>query len=154
MKRSSWKYLAAACVALPAACGDQPIGLGTDPELLEMRRARNRWLSQNADDYRMTVRRQGGMIGGAAVITVRDGVPVSVEGIAPYEGMPASYMEAFDTVDDLFHIVVVAFDNRAGRIDALYHPQLGMPVNVYIDPERNTADEEHGFVVESFEILR
>ncbi|HEX2210769.1 MAG TPA: hypothetical protein VHG93_24010 [Longimicrobium sp.] len=53
-------------MALLAACGDTT-GSGRDSAIMEFRRALDRWNALAADDYRMTVRRQGGMIGGAAI---------------------------------------------------------------------------------------
>lgn len=150
MKRLSFcKSAAAACAVMLAACGGDPTG--ADPD--ELRRAIDQWNAQGIDDYRMTIRRQGGMIGGAAIITVRDGEPVSVQPIAPTEGMPASFFEAFGTVEKLFHILTVAHNDRADRIDAEYHPQLGVPLDVYIDPAKNVVDEEYGFEIETFEVL-
>jgi hypothetical protein len=141
---------AAACVCALAACGNVT---GSGADLAALRRAQDRWNARNIDDYRMTIRLQGGMIGGAAVITVRDGAPQSVQSIEPFEGMPASFFTPFDTVEDLFHILKVAHDNDSDRIDVEYHRELGVPMDVYIDPARNVVDEEHGFVVESFEVL-
>lgn len=149
MRPSTWTWAAAGCVALLAACSDIT---GTS-DAAELRRALVRWSAQDIDDYRMTIRRQGGMIAAAAIVTVRDGQPVSVQPIAPGEGVPASFFERFDTVEDLFEMVANAHDDGADRIDAEYHRQLGVPVDVYVDPERNTADEEYGFVVEAFEPL-
>lgn len=142
--------VAAGCAAMLAACGDIT---GSGGNRAELRRAMDRWNAQGIDDYRMTVRMQGGMIGGAAVVTVRDGVPVSVEPIHEGPELPASFFAPFDTVEDLFHVLQVAHRDRAGRIDAEYHSQLGMPVDVYIDPEENVVDEEHGFEIEAFEVL-
>lgn len=150
MKLVALKMAAAACVAMLAACGDVT---GNAGERMELERARELWDAQGIDDYRMTVGRQGGMIGGRAMITVRDGTPVSVQPLEPWEEMPPQYFNGMDTVEDLFAILQRAVDNDADRIDAEYHRQLGVPVDVYIDPSKNAIDEEHGFIVESFEIL-
>ena len=143
--------VAGGCAALLAACGDIT---GSGRNGAELDRAMDRWNAQGIGDYRMTVRIQGGMIGGAAIVTVRDGVPVSVQPIRE-EGpeVPASFFAPFDTVEDLFHVLQVAHPDRDDRIRAEYHPQLGMPIDVYIDPETNVADEEHGFAIETFEPL-
>lgn len=143
------KCAAAGCAAMLAACdGDST---GADPA--ELQRAMEQWNTQGIDDYRMTIRRQGGMVGGAAIITVRDGEPVSVQGIAPTEGMPAGFFQYFDTVEELFHILEVAHRDKSDRIDAEYHPQFGVPMDVYIDPAKNVVDEEYGFEIETFEVL-
>lgn len=147
MRPSILKFAAAGCVAMLAACGD-PTGSAGDPEALNS--AMERWSVQDIDDYRMTIRRHGG---GLARITVQDGQTVSVQPLAPDEGMPPSVFEYLETVEELFEMLIVAHNNDAHRIDATYHPQLGVPMDVYIDPQRNAIDEEHGFKIEVFEIL-
>ncbi|HEY0019701.1 MAG TPA: DUF6174 domain-containing protein [Longimicrobium sp.] len=150
MRPSIRKFAAAGCVAILAACGD-PTGSAGDPAALS--RALERWSVQDIDDYRMTIRLQGGMLAGHARITVRDGQTVSVQPLAPDEGMPPRFFEHLDTVDELFEVLIDAHNDDAHRIDVQYHPQLGVPMDVYIDPERNAIDEEHGFKIEVFEIL-
>lgn len=147
MRPSILKFAVAGCVAMLAACGD-PTGSAGDPEALSA--ALERWSTQDIDDYRMTIRRQGG---GLARITVQDGQTVSVQPLAPDEGMPPSFFEHLETVDALFEILIAAHNNDAYRIDVQYHPQLGVPMDVSIDPDRNAIDDEHGFKVEVFEIL-
>jgi hypothetical protein len=142
--------MAAGCAAMLAACGDVT-GSGGDP--MEFGRAFDLWNSKGIDDYRMTVRLQGGWLGGAAVIEVRDGVPVSVRPIAPGEGLPPEAFRDFDTVDELFGILANALNHEADRIDARYDRFLGVPLDVYIDPDTDAIDEEHGFLIEAFQVL-
>ena len=143
------KCAPAGCAAMLAACDGDPTGA----DAAELRRAMDQWTAQGIDDYRMTIARQGGMIAGGAIITVRDGAPVSVQVTFPGEGMPASFFERFDTVEELFHIVEVAHSDRSHRIDAEYHPQFGVPMDVYVDPAKNVVDEEYGFRIQTFEVL-
>ncbi|HEX6373670.1 MAG TPA: DUF6174 domain-containing protein [Longimicrobium sp.] len=150
MKLALRMCVAAGCAAMLASCGDITGSAGNRAEL---QRAMDRWNAQDIDDYRMTIRRQGGMIAAAAVVTVRNGEPVSVQVVDPAEGMPASFFDAFDTVENLFHILTVAHNDRSDRIDVEYHSQLGVPLDVYVDPAKNVADEEYGFVVDAFEVL-
>ena len=116
-----------------------------------MVRQRQIWNAQDIDDYRMTVHMGGGMIAGAAVIEVRDGVPVSVQpaGTGPGQ-IPLSAFARYDTVEELFGVLEDAFKTDAHRIDAEYHDRYGLPVSVFIDPREDVVDEEHGFWVEGF----
>jgi hypothetical protein len=137
-------------LAALAAC-DDPTGVWITRE--ELAEARQLWNAQGVDDYRMTVRRQGGMIVGAVVVEVRDGVPVSVQPTAEFPEMPTELFRYFDTVDELFTIVERALDDNAHVLNARFDAVLGLPRNVYVDPSANVIDEEHGFVVESFQAL-
>jgi hypothetical protein len=150
MRSSIRKFAALGCVAMLAGCEGDPTGSAGDPEALAS--AQERWSAQDINDYRMTIRLQGGMIGGSARITVQNGQTVSIQPLAP-GALPASAFQHLDTVEELFDILVSAHDDDAYRIDAEYHPQLGVPMDVLIDPEKNAVDEEHGFKVDIFEIL-
>jgi hypothetical protein len=147
MSLSGRTMVAAACLAVLAACDGDPLGIRG--ERMELAQARQLWEREGTDDYRMTVRRTGAWFGGSAVIRVRDGVPVSVQPIDPVDGVTPEVFGAYDTVEELFAIVENAVAEGADRLDAAYHPRLGLPVDVYVD-WADWADEEHGFVVEAF----
>lgn len=149
MKLSGRKSVFAGCLAVLAACGGDPTGLRG--ERMELGMARALWDARGTDDYRMTVRLVGAWIGGAAVIRVRDGVPVSVEPVQPSNGLTASAFASHDTVEELFGVLERAVEQGADRIDAEYHGQLGLPVDVAIDVHEDAIDDEHGFIVQSFE---
>lgn len=57
--------------------------------------------------------------------------------------------ERFGPVSDLFEFVQDAIAKDAARIDAVYHPELGYPVDVFVDFDELLADEELGFIVQS-----
>ncbi|HEX5869907.1 MAG TPA: DUF6174 domain-containing protein [Longimicrobium sp.] len=149
MKQSGVMGLVVACLAALAACGDAT-GVVSAP--MELERARGLWNARGVEDYRMTVRMTGAWAGGAAEIQVRDGVPVSVQPVGLPAGIPAEAFREHDTVEELFAILQHAVDHEAEGISAEYHPRLGVPVDVYIDHRRTTADDEHGFIVESFDV--
>ncbi|HEX6373669.1 MAG TPA: DUF6174 domain-containing protein [Longimicrobium sp.] len=149
MERSGRKGLVVACLAVLGACGDAT-GVVSAP--IELERARGLWDARGVQDYRMTVRLTGAWIGGAAEIQVRGGVPVSVRPVGLPEGIPAEAFRDYDTVEELFAILQHAVDNDAERIAAEYHPRLGVPVEVSIDHRLTTADDEHGFIVEAFDV--
>ena len=53
----------------------------------------------------------------------------------------------FPSVDGLFVVLLEAFDEGAHEIRVTYDPQLGVPVDLWIDYSQNTIDEELGFTV-------
>jgi hypothetical protein len=148
MSLSGRKMVAAACLAVLAACDGDPMGIRG--ERMELAQARQLWERQGTDDYRMTVRLTGAWFGGSAQIRVRDGVPVSVQPVDPGNGVTPGLFGAYDTVEELFTIVENAVAEGADRLDAEYHTRLGVPVEVYVD-FADWIDEEHGFIVEAFE---
>lgn len=106
------------------------------------------------DDYRMRVRLQGDWFAGSASIEVRNGVPVS---ITPVEhgnvGADSQVVQHYDTVDEMFGVIERAIEQKTDRLDVKYNETLGNPIDVYVD-HANVIDEEHGFVVEDFQVLR
>ena len=149
MKLSGLKGLVAACVAVLAACDG---GLtGVTGEQMELARARRLWSANGIDDYRMTVRLGGAWFSGKAVIEVRNGVPVSVQPVEPANGVTAELWANYDTVEEMFGVLQHAADEDAFRIDATFHTRYGVPVDVFIDPGESWADDEHGFIVETFD---
>lgn len=137
--------------ALLAACSEPTAITG---EEMELELARRKWDAQQVDDYRMQVRLVGAWFGGAAVIHVRNGVPVSVEPVGNQSGAGTSELWShYDTVEELFAIVKRAVDEDAHRLDATFSARYGLPVDVFVDPIENAVDDEHGFIVETFDKL-
>ena len=151
MKLSCRWVLFAGCLAVLAACEGEPTAIVA--ERMELSAARQLWNAQGMDDYRMRVRTTGAWGGAAAVITVRDGVPVSVK-LVGEEGPGFDWLfNDYDTVEELFAILDHAVAEDADHIDAAYHSQYGLPVEVFIDYRETWADDEQGFIVETFERL-
>ena len=149
MKLAGRMGMIAGCAALLGACSNDPTGIvGTR---MEMERAQQVWDAQNVDDYRMTVRLIGAWFGGSAVITVRDGVPVSVEPGDEQGEAAGEVWSHYDTVEELFGIVQNAIDENADRLDAAFHDRYGLPVEVSIDYREEWVDDESGFIVEAFD---
>ena len=57
--------------------------------------------------------------------------------------------ERFGPVGELFEFLQNAIGRDAARIDATFHPELGYPVEVFVDFDELLADEELGFTVRS-----
>ena len=144
MRMTGRSGVAAGLTAMLAACAS-PTG-----EEMELERARALWNSRKIDDYQMTVRLNGAWLGGAAVIQVRNGTPVSVRPLGE-QVLPGDVFNGYDTVEELFAGLQHAVDNDADRIDAKFHARYGVPLDVYIDVRTTWADDEHGFDVESFQ---
>lgn len=137
--------------ALLAACSEDPTGIqGTR---MEMERARSIWNARDVDDYSMTVRLTGAWFGGSAVITVRDGVPVSVQPVGEQGAHAGELWSHYDTVEELFGVVQNAIEQDADRLDATFNARFGLPVEVDIDYSEGAADDEFGFIVQTFDRL-
>src|SRR5829696_3613893 len=103
MKLSCRRAMFAGCLAVLAACQGEPTFIVAAH--MELSAARQLWDAQGVDDYRMRVRLTGAWVNAAAVITVRDGVPVSVD---PVDQRGMEYVDLFggyDTVEELFAVV-------------------------------------------------
>ena len=57
--------------------------------------------------------------------------------------------QLYGTVDSLFARVQRAYDQHAAEVRVQYDPQLGYPVDVWIDWRRDVVDDENGFAVSS-----
>jgi hypothetical protein len=142
------RLLAVTSLALLAACSD-PAGI--TGKRFELERARQLWEDRQVADYDMTVQLTGAWVTGAAEIQVRGGVPVSVQAVGEGNRLPVEAFREYDTVEELFAVLQHAVDEDADRIDAQFDARFGVPVDVYVDYRESWADDEHGFIVESFE---
>ncbi|HEV2150501.1 MAG TPA: DUF6174 domain-containing protein [Longimicrobiaceae bacterium] len=138
--------------AVLASCSEP---MGPADETARLERHRRLWAAQGANSYRMTVRLHGAWTGGAAVIEVRGGVPVAISPLHHPNGPVAP--ETFrhhDTVEELFAVVQFALEQEAERLEVKYSSRFGVPSFVDVDLRSTWADDEHGFSVEDFRILK
>lgn len=147
MKLSGRKAVAAACLAVLAACGDGHPAEPLEGAPMELAAARALWAAQGVDDYGMTVRLTGPWASGTAVILVRDGVPVWVRQVGRHQGAAPASFSGHDTVEKLFAIL----EQDADRVVAEFHLRLGIPVEGFLDVHEGMIDDETGFIVESFQ---
>ncbi|HEX5869909.1 MAG TPA: DUF6174 domain-containing protein [Longimicrobium sp.] len=145
------KWVAAACLAVLAACSEEGPAEPVVGEQMELAAARGLWNAHGSDDYRMTVRLTGAWWNGAAVIWVRNGVPVAVQSVAGGSEVPREVWRSYDTVDELFALVERAVQENAHFLAAEYHSSYGLPVDVFVDMRQNMVDDEQGFIVETFD---
>ena len=69
---------------------------------------------------------------------VEGDVPIAIEGL-----------ERYRTIGGLFDLLQAGIDKKAHSISAKYHSELGYPIDVWIDYEEYTVDEELGFEINS-----
>ncbi len=72
------------------------------------------------------------------------------------DGTPATH-EVFatvDTIEDLFDIIRKAIDNEVDELIVEYDPNLGYPASISIDPIKTAVDEERGYTILDFAILK
>ena len=132
-----------------AGCGILDAGDGDAFD--DLRRARDAWSRAGTVDYDLAMRRLCFCWTPIDVtVVVRDGERVAVL-YAP-DGAPApvpqEIVEYYPTIDGLFDIVEEALTTDADEVRVTYHPDLGYPVDLWIDQSRSIADEELGFEVE------
>ncbi len=140
----------------PAACGlgtFAPSGPADD-----LRAARAEWERQGVSSYRYSISRScGECVPGAdapARVEVRDGRTVSVTALNPARPIRAELFDTFDTVEELFATVEEVIAGEPYRFSAQYDSQLGYPVSYAADLHREHVDDERGFVIQDFEVIR
>lgn len=148
MKLIRWSGMVAGMVALLAGCSELT---GITGREMDLERARRLWDARGVDDYTMRVRLMGAWFGGVAVIQVRNGVPVSVEPQDGYGTGGAELWSRYDTVEELFGVLEYAAQEDADHVQATFHERYGLPVEVSIDFSERAADDEFGFLVETFD---
>ncbi len=138
--------------ATVAACSDP---LGPERDALEANRAR--WASLEIVSYRYEYALNcycGGPGAQPVAVLVQDGDVVAVsnpdgsEVAGPWE--PADY----PTIEDLFDRVEESLNREPYEARVKYDAQYGYPADAYFDFEQNAIDEEFGFVVTEFVVVR
>jgi hypothetical protein len=143
-----------ALALLAAGCSGGPFDAsGAEAEL---RAARARWEAGGAADYAYTVRRTcfcGPDVVEPVRVEVRGGRTVSVSAVEGRTPAPGAF-DRLDTVEEMFASVQDAIDADPYLLDARYDPARGHPVSVAVDYERRAVDDEGGFAVSDFVVLR
>jgi len=68
-------------------------------------------------------------------------------------GRRADFEKKYSTVEKQFAFIRSALEKKPEGTEIEYDPNHGYPKRVYIDPRRNTFDDEHGFLIKDFRIL-
>ncbi|MFM7839411.1 MAG: DUF6174 domain-containing protein [Chitinophagaceae bacterium] len=114
---------------------------------------REKWMSMGFSSYSYTFKRYcfctpEGV--GPFQIVVLQGKIVTVNG-QPYDSGGTNQLF---TIDQLFESVDQYLDSRPYYSRVIYNNQYGFPEDVYIDFNKDVADEESGFQVSGFYPLR
>jgi len=124
--------------------------LGPDAQVDGLEEARERWAATAPDPYTFAVERLcfcGPDARGPVRMIVSGGTITSqiyVEGAAEVVGQATEW---FPDVEGLFDVIQDAIDRDAHTIQVTYDQVTGVPVDLWIDYEEFTADEELGFRV-------
>jgi len=88
-----------------------------------------------------------------AIVSVNNGVPVSMVDAATGETRSEQSIGRYTTVEGLFAIIRDAIQRKAEELTVEYDPKLGYPRSVRIDYLRTAADEEISFSVAVLETI-
>jgi hypothetical protein len=84
---------------------------------------------------------------GPVRITVEEGVAVERAYVESGDPVPEDLAAGFPAVDGLFERLASAMQDGAYLVDVTYDPDLGMPLEFWIDPREEVADDELGMTV-------
>jgi hypothetical protein len=140
---------AAALLLLAAGCRFPFAAEGRlHDEANALRAARARWSDNRGGSYTYTFTPRCFCILHPVRVTLQNGHATSV--IYVENGQPAASADVSGvTVDELLSTIESAIQHDAYSIRATYDGR-GVPVDVFIDYEQNTADEEYGWRVDGF----
>jgi len=113
--------------------------------------ARVRWSQRAPSSYSMTIFRGceclPEMSGPATVSVVNGAVSVHyTNGVS----VPKTYIGAFPDVEGLFDLIDSAQKNHYYKVDVEYDSELGYPVTISLDGDKQMADDELGISVRDF----
>lgn len=120
-------------------------------------RQKARWDQQNILDYRYTLRVVcfcPPPAGQKLRIEVKNGQTLSVKDAQTGEAVDSAFLERYTTINKLFQIITEAEARGAAKLEVQYNPDFGFPTNTFIDYIAQAADDELGFSVEGFEVVK
>lgn len=152
------RHLALGAVLLVASGCNVITGIegGWGSEERRLSRARDTWIRSGVYDYEYVVRRSCYcLLAGVAVrVVVLGGAVADLRIDATGEPLSFMYASSYPTIDGLHARVQRAIDQRAWRLEVSYDSRWGFPTDLYIDLDRNIADEEEGYTILAFRALR
>lgn len=84
---------------------------------------------------------------GPVRVRVENGVAVERVYVGSGDPVPEAIASSFPTVDGLFELLRSAYEEEADEVRVTYDPDLGVPVDFWIDYLQMAADEEIGMQV-------
>jgi len=133
--------------AVVVGCADDGVGLDA---MRDLARSRARWEAFGPRSYVYAMEWLcfcPAEYRGPVRITVQDGVAVERVYVETGVPVPEELGSGFPAVDGLFERLVSAMQDGAYQLDVTYDPDLGMPLEFWIDPRQNVADDELGMTV-------
>jgi Family of unknown function (DUF6174) len=155
MKRATLLVLA----VLAAGCGDSNPGGPLGFETLDDRRAtlaalgaaRRLWNAQAASDYMIDFQRTCFCLERLPVrLFVSQGRIRRVVRRDTGAALPASAWEPYLSVEQLFDFLEERARGGAYEVRVRFDPQYGYPADVWVDSDRQLADEEVGFTLANY----
>lgn len=142
----TWGRLVAFLAAASATACASPSGPG-EP-IRDLERARQLWEARGTESYVFTYELNcfcAGPGNPPARITVTDGEVAGAFLPSRDRPVPEEELEGYPTVPTLFDAVEEWLDRDPASARTEFDPALGHPVDVFVDFEERTADEELGF---------
>jgi len=140
------RLLTGLLVAAVAGCSDALF----ETQLDELAENLERWEATRPTDYTYAIARRcfcGPEARGPVRVTVAGSVVVSQKYVDSGEPVQGDAVGWFPDVDGIFAILKAALEGGAYEVRVSYDTPTGVPTDVWIDYEKNTADEELGFEV-------
>ena len=140
------RVLACLLVASAAGCSDVLF----ESQLDELADNLERWEATRPAEYTFAIARLcfcGPEARGPVRVTVAGSVVVSQHYVDSGEPVQGEAVEWFPDVDGLFAILGAALEGGAFDVRVSYDASTGVPIDVWIDYDQNTVDEELGFEV-------
>lgn len=141
------RLLVAATVLVAAGCND----LGpVDLSRAELDANRLRWETLGPESYVYAVARNcfcPEEYRGPVRVRVVDGTAVERVYVSSGQPVPEEIAPSFPAVDGLFDVLRSAYEDEADEVRVTYDPELGVPIDFFIDYLEMAADEELGMQV-------
>lgn len=114
----------------------------------------DKWQKAKLGSYEMTMKITcfclAGRVGPHQIV-VKDGA------IATVNGQPYDVSKAYGnlpTIDELFALITIKKAENPFQSRLNYDPTYGFPSEIYFDPSQNIADDEIGYQITGFKILK
>lgn len=148
MNRRTLLYLAgAATLTVASGCGVLDL---QDDEREQYEAARAQWERTRPDSYAATMERLcfcKPEAKGPVVVTVTGTTVVRRVYANNGQEVPADIAPSFPSIDGLFDLIEDALDQGVDEVQVFYDPATGIPFSMWIDYDKNVADEEAGYKV-------
>ena len=119
--------------------------------LLELMENRSKWQASDIQDFNYVLQKNCYCADSSRLQWhVVNGQAVAVKSLSGASIIGKNDMPA--TVEDLFQIIEKALASGNDQVSVTYHPQLGLPEFIYIDPDEKLLDDEVTYSVMDFAI--